>query len=273
MTRLSAEQIADRLRELSPEIPWAHHFQLAEGVETVTPADEKFYQKSVSLTKLAQVCKDLVPKHTRHGKIRDLTVLDVACGEGCHSIELARAGAKVCGIEGRPLYIARAQFVSEVFELGDSTKFVLQDVRTLSSDRLGRFDLVLVFGILHHLNQDAFIDFLTRIHDVAADTVLIYVHIATELSVKRHRLKGPVKADGKYEGYLFQEHAENASKQQRLDQVRASLDNTYSFWPTEEALIAGLTDVGFSSVFRSLRPHLFQNYQNASYRPILICRR
>ena len=273
MTPLSDEHIRQRLQQLRPEIPWAHYFKLADGIETITPSNEKFYKKSVSLQKLSQLTKDLIPGSTNRRTITDLTVLDVACGEGCHSIELARNGANVLGVEGRPLYVARAQLVADVFGLADSARFQLGDVRDLSSERLGRFDVVLAFGILHHLNQDAFFGFLKSLHDLANDTLLLYVHLASDLSVKRHRLKGPVKANDKYEGFLFQEHEEKATEQQRLDQVRASLDNTFSFWPTEAALIDALSDVGFKFIFRSLRPHIFHNYENASYRPIFVCKR
>lgn len=273
MTAWNTDEIDRRLRELSPEIPWAHHYRLADGIETVTPANDQFYKKSISHQKLADVTRELIPVHTKRRAIAGLTVLDVACGEGCHSIDLARHGAKVSGVEGRPLYVSRAKLVAEVFGLEGSTNFLLGDVRELSSLGLGHFDVVLAFGILHHLNQGAFFGFLQSLCELSNDTLFLYVHLATELSIKRHRLKGPVKASDKYEGYLFQEHEEKATERQRLDQVRASLDNTFSFWPTEASLIQALTDAGFTGVYRSLRPHIFQNYENASYRPILICRK
>jgi hypothetical protein len=117
---------------------------------------------------------------------------------------------------------------------------------------------VLFLGILHHLGVEDFEG--------------IYTHVGNEASIKRFRLTGPAFTPGGLEGYLFREHEDGATAIQRESKVRASLDNTFSFWSTELSLITQLQRVGFSTVCRLLAPHIF-GYENAQMRHILIARR
>lgn len=266
-------EIRAGIRALHPEIPWAHHFELAPGIETITPENEKFHGKAVSLKRLGQIALDLVPYHTVRRTADGLRVLDVASGEGGHTIEFALHGAQVVGVEGRELYVSRADFVAGVKGVRDRVRFIRNDVRKLQPSELGTFDVTLAFGILHHLDTESFFPFLSALYALTSDTLFLYTHISSRLAVERHRLKGPVRANGKYEGYLFQEHDEAATTEQRIAQVRAALDNTYSFWANQESLCNALEDVGFRSVAMLQRPHVFNNFKNASYRPILICRK
>jgi hypothetical protein len=100
----------------------------------------------------------------------------------------------------------------------------------------------------------------------------VYLHISTDLSIKNHRLMGPVKTKAGREGYLFREHQDKASAQERVQQVRASLDNTFSFWPCEQALIEALCSVGFPLVLKVMAPHVF-GWERASYRSILVAKK
>ncbi|MEP5764917.1 MAG: class I SAM-dependent methyltransferase [Halieaceae bacterium] len=269
---LDEATIRERLAALSPEIPWAHHFDLGFGIETVTPSDEQFYGKATGLKKFGLLVADLVPFHTRAAKLDGMRVLDVACAEGEHSTRLASMGAEVVGIEGRPLYLERAKLAADVLGVSDRVDFRLGDVRSMSTQDLGTFDLVMASGILHHLNTEAFAPFLKSLCELTRDTCVIYTHIATPLAVERHRLQGPVSSAEGYEGYLFREHKDGASDKEKSDQVRASLDNTHSFWATEASFNKALIDSGFQSVFRSIKPHMFSNFDNASYRPVTVCR-
>lgn len=269
---MTADEIRARLSDLSPEIPWAHHFDFGNGIETISADNQKFYGKANSLKKLGKIIARMVPFHTRRQKLSGLRVLDIASAEGEHSIRFAQRGAEVVGIEGRQLYIDRANFAADVLGVGDRTTFIKGDVRELDSLNLGKFDLVVASGILHHLNAEVFETFLKSLQEHTTDTCIIYTHISTELSIKNHRLQGPVETSGGYSGYLFREHQEGASAEQKLKQVRASLDNTQSFWATERSLTTALVDSGFDAVYRSLHPHVFGNYDNASYRPIVVCR-
>lgn len=270
-SQLNESEIKAGLEALEPDIPWAHHFDFGHGLETVTPTEEKFYKKAIGLKKLADLLLDILPHQSRRGSLEGLRVLDLASAEGGHSIALAQAGANVLGIEGRQLYVDRATFAAKA--LGTSTaKFAQGDVRKLSTDSIGTFDFVLFSGILHHLGQNDFEGMLSTLSTLVEDTLLIYTHVSTSASIDRFNLQGPTKTDSGYEGYLFREHKDNASEKDRQRKVRASLDNTFSFWATEHCLIKALKTVGFNCISKLLHPHLF-GWEEASYRVILIARK
>lgn len=268
---MTAEEIRSGLALLEPSIPWAHHFDLGYNIETIDPSNEKYFKKAFGLGKLADLILTLIPYHTRRGSMEGLRVLDLACGEGCHSISLAQHGAEVLGVDGRQLYVRRAAFAATV--LGSSNvRFIQGDVRRIAQSELGEFDLVLFLGILHHLAPEDFESTINNLYTLCKDTLIIYTHVSNEASIKRFRLTGPHSTQSGLEGYLFREHEDGASDKQKEDKVRASLDNTFSFWATELSLITQIQRAGFSTASRLLLPHIF-GYENAQMRHIIIARK
>ena len=265
------DPIRSELSRLQPEIPWAHHFDL-HGVETIDrETNEQFYKKAQAAKALGKLALDYCRAFSRGLPLSEARVLDVASAEGGLSVEFAQAGAKeVVGIEGRQLYVDRANFVARTLGL-ERVRFIKGDVRKVDSS-LGSFDFTICSGILHHLGQDDFFAFLQSMVAVTRGTFFLYTHVTTPQGVDQFRLQGPVSADG-FEGYLFREHADDATTQQREDQVRASLDNTFSFWATEEALIAALKAAGFGFISKMFEPHAFGGYANRNLRVIFVCRR
>jgi len=73
--------------------------------------------------------------------------VDAGCGVGFFSQTLAECGLNVCGFDGREENVAEARrrFPNIPFEQGD--------IEALSILQLGRFDLVLCFGLLYHLEN------------------------------------------------------------------------------------------------------------------------
>ncbi len=68
--------------------------------------------------------------------------LDVACGIGRHSVELARAGVDVDGVDISPKYVETARERADAAGVSDRTAFDVMDVRELKSvDE--EYDLVL----------------------------------------------------------------------------------------------------------------------------------
>jgi hypothetical protein len=270
---LSAEEVRTALDKLNPEIPWTHHFELA-GVETITAEqDEKFYKKSSAAKNLGKLALVYQRAFSGGRPLSETRVLDVASAEGGLSVEFAEAGAQeVVGIEGRQLYISRAEFVLEALGL-KNVSYRLGDVRHISRATHGEFDFTINSGILHHLGQEDFFPFLQAMGEVTRDVMFLYTHVSTPAAVEDFRLKGPVQAAGEFEGYLLQEHAEDASAEQREQQVRASLDNTYSFWATEESLIRALKRVGFGLIAKIMEPHVFGSYVNKNLRVIFVCKK
>mgnify|MGYP001627303212 CR=1 FL=1 len=264
-------QLEARLKELSPDIPWAHMIELAPGRFSVTEKDAKFYRKATALTQvgelLLQICEMQVRGHGLAGK----RVLDLACAEGGHAIQFARKGAKVLGVEGRKLYVDRARLAAEATGLANDIEIVQGDVRKLPAD-IGVFDVVVFSGILHHLGQGDFDGMVAELGRVTGDLLLVYTHVSTDLSIKNHRLQGPVTTAAGRTGYLYREHEDDAGAEARERKVRASLDNTFSFWAQEQSLVEAIRAAGFKLILKAMSPHVF-DWDGASYRPILIARK
>lgn len=73
--------------------------------------------------------------------------LDVGCGRGAHTLELAERGWDATGIDNVPLALERAR------RRGGSATFVLGDATTLDGVGTG-FELVLDVGCFHGLDDD-----------------------------------------------------------------------------------------------------------------------
>ncbi len=84
-------------------------------------------------------------------------VLDIGCGTG--DLLEALTAVEYVGFDPNPSYVdaARARF-------GSRGTFAVGDVETIDVASLGRFDRVVAFGVLHHLDDRA----VHRLLDVAA---------------------------------------------------------------------------------------------------------
>jgi tRNA (mo5U34)-methyltransferase len=79
--------------------------------------------------------------------------IDVACHEGYYSSLLAQRGCKsVLGIDGRAENVAGARLMRDVLGLRNLT-FEQADVTRIGAARFGQFDIVLVLGLLYHLEN------------------------------------------------------------------------------------------------------------------------
>lgn len=267
---MERELIEKRLCELDAETPWSHMFDFGNGVTSISPTNETFFKKATGLHKVGEVLTSLAESEVRGHTLIGKTVLDLACGEGGHSIQFARKGSAVLGIEGRALYVDRARFAAEALGVSN-VRFQLGDIRKLTTS-LQPHDIVVFSGILHHLGIESFDDIISDLGRITKDILLIYTHVSTEVSVEKHRLQGPVMTPKGRKGHLFREHSDNATTQEREAQVRASLDNTFSFWAQERDLVAGLNQSGFRTVLKVLSPHVF-GWERASYRLLLVARK
>jgi SAM-dependent methyltransferase len=269
----TAEEIRHGLAKLRPDIPWANHYDLGFGIETVTPDAGRFYGKAKGLNEFSAILPKLVQNYMHRPAFEGMRCLDLGSAEGLHGILMGTNGAsEVIGIDGRELYVERARFIAGLKGLSNVT-FRQADVRALDVKQLGTFDFVLCSGLLHHLNPEAFEGFTRDLFLLSGDTLLLYVHVATEKTIPEFKLRPHTFGDGKYHGALFQEHAEKASTQQRLDQVRASLDNTFSFWPFEETLVERMIEVGFRHVAKVYQPSFVGAVRKRMFRGLWIARR
>ncbi len=197
---------------------------------------------STRLRRIVQIVAD-----ASREPLKNLRVLDLACLEGLYAIEFARQGARTVAIEGRESSIEKARFVQKALGL-DNLTLSQDDVRNLSREKHGEFDVVLCLGILYHLDAPDVFRFVENIARVTTGLAVIdtYVSLASK-DVRSHEGKS-------YWGREVFEHSPSDSTEQRLDRVWASLDNPRSFWLTELSLYNLLSACGFTTVYKCQVP-------------------
>lgn len=215
----------------------AHNIYLGDGVYTIAPG-----RGDVKLRRVVQIVSDLAGR-----PLDGLRVLDLGCLEGQYAIEFARHGAQVVAIEGREANLAKARFAKDVLSL-NNLELVLDDVRNLSESRYGQFDVVLCLGLLYHLNAPDVFEFVERIAEVCRRLTVFDTHVNI-----RDKECFPYKGR-KYWGASYVEHAEQATREEKLKDLWASLDNLRSVWPTGPSLLNLLNHVGYSSVYECHNP-------------------
>jgi len=116
---------------LGPNLPWVHSTR-AEMIEG--PVREAFEQAGP-----------------------DATALDLACCEGWFSHRLLEWGARrVVGVDVREQNIRRAELVRDHYGIEpERLSFRRADVFDVRPDELGTFDVVLVLGLVYHLEDPA----------------------------------------------------------------------------------------------------------------------
>jgi len=221
--------------------PWtASNIHLADRFYTI---GEHIQGDEVKLRRVLQIVSDVASKPLESARL-----LDLACHEGIYAIEFARHGANVLGIEGRQAHIEKAMFVKEALSL-TNLEFAQDDVRNLSKDKYGSFDVVLCLGILYHLEAPDVFHFIERIGEVCDDIAVIDTRIAPGPTVSY------VYDGTQYWGNRISEgHEVSDSPEQKIKRYWASLDNVTSFHLSRTSLYCMLARVGFSSVYECYVP-------------------
>jgi SAM-dependent methyltransferase len=197
---------------------------------------------AVKVRRVVQIVKDLSGR-----PISELRVLDLACGEGVYSIELALRGAEVHAFD------ARSERMNEGIEAAqrnglDNLSFQQIDVRRVEQSNFGDFDAILFLGILYHLDVPDSIVVLKNLHQMCRKLLIIDTHISLAGS-------DSFVFDGKsYAGTKRREHRDADSVAERQKKLLMSVDNPFNFWFTRESLVQLLTDIGFTSVFECYAP-------------------
>jgi SAM-dependent methyltransferase len=212
---------------------WTAHNIRLDG-DLYTRAN-RLYGDEYKLRRVVQLVADVAG--TDFGSLR---VLDLGCLEGLYSIELAKRGAEVVGIEGREANIAKARYAREALGL-DNVEFAQDDVRNLTRETYGEFDVILCLGLLYHLDADDVFTLLGRIGELSTQMAIVDTHIALSGREQRHH------GGESYRGISFPEYSEEGS-------LWAAIGNRTSFWPTRASLVNALSRAGFTSVSECLAP-------------------
>ena len=221
----------------------AHNCQLAEGLWTMRAESVNFDEK---IRRCLRIVQDFFGSN-----LSGLRVLDLGAGEGGLSLELAAQGAQVVCVEGREMNIAKAKFAASA--LGLNIEFRCQDVRDL--DESERYDAVLCFGLLYHLDLKSSVQVIQKIGTVTERLLVLDTHFSVTAPEA-------IDLDGKtYRGHHVQEHTEGTTVQEKAARAWASLDNEASFWLSKPSLLNELGRAGFNTVYEAAFP-LVYDYWN-----------
>lgn len=190
----------------------------------------------VKLRRVMQLIRDFSKK-----PLDQLRILDLACGEGVYAIEAALRGVQVRALDARTERMNEGAKASERLGL-KNVCFEQTDICSVNIRSHGRVDVVLLLGILYHLDERDVFLVLKNIYDICRQFVVIDTCIALHSQVK-------LEHDGRsYDGRYVREHADDDPEVVRRGRLGASLNNSLSFWFTKESLFRLLNDVGFTSV-------------------------
>ena len=79
-------------------------------------------------------------------------VLDIGCGDGMFTVELAGLGAaSICGIDPAAEAVESARARAKAAGLGSNVEFKVFNIYDLEPS-FGKFDIVVIRGVLHHLS-------------------------------------------------------------------------------------------------------------------------
>ncbi len=166
---------------------------------------------------------------------------DLGCLEGGHSVELARMGFNVVGLEVRDSNIAACQYVKSRVNL-PNLQFVQDDVWNVGN--YGDFDAAFCVGLLYHLDNP--VSFLRMLSGITKKLLLVHAHFATDAPIQKFNLSEISTNEGA-EGRWFTEFSEDTFGN-RDSHKWSSWNNKRSFWLKREHLLQSIKAAGFDIV-------------------------
>jgi SAM-dependent methyltransferase len=224
-TPMTPEEIARRRDEIiAHRGPWrTDNLRLARNVYTIGEGVEG---REARVRRTVQTVLDLSAS-----RLKGLRILELGCGEGGRALELGKQGAAVVGIEGSEVLAEKAEFAREAMGLRH-VSIVRGDVRHLSAEEYGFFDVVLALGILDRFQAPTAFDVAKRVGSVCKGFALIEAHLAA-------RSRASYVSDG----LVF-----------RGAPRRVRDDKEGSFLLTRRSMLSLLARCGFTSIAETLDP-------------------
>lgn len=238
---MDTEQIRQRRQEIVERFgPWtAHNIRISDDLYTIGP---RIVGDEVKLRRITQIVSDIAGK-----PLSELRVLDLGSLEGLYAIELAQHGACATAIEVREANLEKIRFAKEALSL-DNLEVICDDVRNLSVEKYGYFDIVLCLGLLYHLDAPDVFSFTERVAEVCRIAAIFDTHVSLADEISQ------LFKDEVYWGTNFFEHRDDESEEEKKKKLWSSADNPKSFWFTKPSLNNLLSRVGFTSVYECHNP-------------------
>ena len=210
---------------------WFYEFELPDGSITQTniPADVLRIHTS-RRDKLRRVIAERV------GDASNLTALDFASHEGYFSFELARHFGQVHGVEYRDESFAACLAMQAALGVSNVT-FTQGDLTKLTTNDIAPADLVLVYGLLYHLENP--------IHVLRLASQLSKKHILIETQIFPYDIAGKLE-----EGhYIWQREVSGVfSLSSDYHHVREGGSTDIALVPSLNALLFLMSDFGFKTI-------------------------
>mmetsp|Transcript_46605 Transcript_46605/g.77039 ORF Transcript_46605/g.77039 Transcript_46605/m.77039 type:complete len:367 (+) Transcript_46605:34-1134(+) len=208
-------------RKIARLAPWVYQieFGLHEGKQVDTKGERQkadYYYHRYRAALFGGLVENILGP-----RLRETSVIDVACHCGVLSLEFAQRGAgKVTGVDLRQENINQAHFLAHTFQV-QNTNFLVGNAREVKSQ--GMHDVVFCGGLLYHLTFPY--EFLLDLYAITGDFLI--------LDSRAHR-------DAFSGWHLIMQKAVSSSIEG---------ESHVEYQPTYRAMIDLLHGVGFSHVF------------------------
>jgi len=128
---------------------WFYAYELPDGSRT--PTYHGIDIQSIHDTRL-QMLQDCLRE--RYGRdFSGLAAIDLACHQGWFAMHLAQAGfGRVRGVDARASHVDDSRLIGSIYGF-DQLSFERADVHDLDPADTGTFDVVLMLGLLYHLEN------------------------------------------------------------------------------------------------------------------------
>ena len=128
---------------------WFYAYELPDG--SITPTYHGIDIQAIHDTRWRMIERSL--EQQLGAERGSLTALDLASHQGWFSVKLAQAGfGRVQGIEARRSHIDDSRLMADIYGL-EGLSFRQGDIHDVDADALGQFDVVLMMGLLYHLEN------------------------------------------------------------------------------------------------------------------------
>lgn len=233
----------DDLREAIRAESWTgHNIPITATESTLGPGPELIGENRRTIA-----VKSLVRRRFQG----EVSVLDLGALEGGLSFEMAREGWNATGVEGREANFRKARLIASYYAL-PNLRFVQKDVKELTPERDGTFDVILCCGLLYHLDEP--IAHLRQLATLLNPDGLLFLdtHVAPDEFAARYGTHEPslseqvtfVESGHTYEGRWWAEPSAGDLK----ERMWSAVSNERSMWLTRRSLIRALYHSGFEAI-------------------------
>jgi hypothetical protein len=255
----------------------SHNIRLDDGTFT-KPEGANSMDRHPWFLSARRVLETVFPGPKNH-----LRIVDLGCLEGGYSVEFARMGFQVLGIDVRESNIAACRYVKAHTSL-PNLDFARDDAWNVA--KYGPFDAAFCCGLLYHLDRPK--QFLQILSENTRKLLILQTHFSVGSGVPTGSLPKVMRralyrflksSAGRYglsrstenesvRGRWYKEFESESTFRDRENIHWSSWDNRRSFWIQREYLIETIQEVGFDLVmeqFDGLGPNIADTMLHGSY--------